>query len=310
MPHSPLQPLDGPLDSESAARGARRFVLGGPFGAEPAEATAARLAHFADTGGVLVETSHSYARGRAEEAVGQWLRGNPGALSVLTKVGHDTTGEDIPLRRDTVFEHVQSALHKLGVDVIDVLLYHCDDLGRSVAELADTLVGLVDAGHVRRVGVSNWRAERLSQLADALNERGHTLVASYQFSLAEPDPTLLEGSLHADDAVLDVVYAHRLPLISWSSQARGYFARSGPKEHHGKPDPYDTEDNRARRQRCRDLAEQLGTRPETVALAWTLQHPGVWPSIGPRTTAQIDNSLHACRIALTAEHTHWLRHGR
>ncbi|WP_329537162.1 aldo/keto reductase (plasmid) [Streptomyces sp. NBC_01450] len=310
MPRSPLQLLDGLLDEDGMQKAAHRFVLGGPFGAEPAEATAERLAHFADAGGLLVETSHSYAGGQAEAAVGAWLRANPGTLGVATKVGHDTTGGDIPLDRDTVFAHVRSALVNLGVEVIDVLLYHCDDPTRSVAELADTLVSLVDAGHVRRVGVSNWRAERLSELAAALVDRGHTPVASYQFSLAEPDPALLEGSLHADSAVLDVVRGHRLPLLGWSSQARGYFARTGPKEHHGKPDPYDTEDNRARRLRCRELAGQLGSRPETVALAWTLHHPGVWPSVGARTTAQIDNSLQARRLTLTEEQVHWLRHGR
>lgn len=310
MPHSPLQLLDGLFDEEGMETAAHRFVLGGPFGAEPAETTAERLAHFAHAGGLLVETSHSYAGGKAEAAVGDWLRKNPGRLGVATKVGHDTTGGDIPLSRDTVFEHVRSALENLGVEAIDVLLYHCDDPDRPVAELADTLVSLVDAGHVRRVGVSNWHAERLSELAAELGERHHTPVASYQFSLAEPDPALLEGSLHADSAVLGVVREHRLPLISWSSQARGHFARTGPKGLGGKPDPYDTEDNRARRLRCRALADQLGTRPETVALAWTLHHPGVWPSIGARTTAQIDNSLQARRLTLTEEQVRWLRDGR
>ncbi|WP_427917936.1 aldo/keto reductase [Streptomyces sp. cg40] len=309
MPHSPLQLLDGLLDEEGMETAAHRFVLGGPFGAEPAGTTAERLGHFADAGGLLVETSHSYSGGKAESAVGDWLRKNPGTLGVATKVGHDTTGGDIPLDRDTVFEHVRSALANLGVDTIDVLLYHCDDPARPVAELADTLVSLVAAGHVRRVGVSNWRAERLAQLAVELGERGQTPVASYQFSLAEPDPALLEGSLHADGAVLDVVRGHRLPLIGWSSQARGHFARTGPKAHHGKPDPYDTEANRARRLRCRELAVELGSLPETVALAWTLHHPGVWPSIGARTTAQIDNSLQARRLTLTEGQVRWLRDG-
>ncbi|WP_406131438.1 aldo/keto reductase [Streptomyces sp. NBC_00989] len=308
MPHSPLQSLEGLFDQDDM-RLAHRFVLGGPFGAEPAEASAERLAHFADAGGLLIETSHSYAGGRAEAAAGQWLRKNPGVLGVATKVGHDTNGADIPLSRATVHEHVRSALENLVVDSIDVLLYHCDDPARPVAELAETLVSLVEAGHVRRVGASNWPAERLSALAVELAERGQTPVASYQFSLAEPDPALLGGSLHADRAVLDVVREHRLPLFGWSSQARGYFARTEARQVNGRPDPYDTEDNRARRLRCVELAERLGSRPETVALAWTLHHPEVWPSIGPRTTEQIDTSLQARRLTLTEEQVDWLRHG-
>ncbi|WP_406490852.1 aldo/keto reductase [Streptomyces sp. NBC_01604] len=225
------------------------------------------------------------------------------------RFGHDTTGADIPLSRATVHEHVRSALDNLAVETIDVLLYHRDDPARPVAELADTLVSLVEAGYARRVGASNWPAERLSALAAELAGRGHLPVASYQFSLAEPDPALLSGSLHADTAVLDVVRAHPLPLLSWPSHARGYFARTEPRQVNGGPDPNDTEDNRARRRRCRELAEQLGSRPETVALAWTLHHPEVWPSIGPRTTEQIGNSLQARRVTLTEEQVDWLRYG-
>ncbi|WP_328353359.1 aldo/keto reductase [Streptomyces sp. NBC_00445] len=309
MPHSPLELLEGLFDQDGMRSAAHRFVLGGPFGAEPAEASAERLGHFADAGGLLIETSHSYAGGKAEAAVGEWLRKNPGILGVATKVGHDTTGGDIPLSRATVHDHVRSALDDLAVESIDVILYHCDDPARPVAELADTLVSLVEAGYARRVGASNWQAERLSALAVELAGRGHTLVASYQFSLAEPDPALLGGSLHADTAVLDVIREHSLPLFGWSSQARGYFARTGSRQVNGRPDPYDTEDNRARRRRCVELAAQLGSRPETVALAWTLRHPEVWPSIGPRTTKQIDNSLQARRLALTGEQVNWLRHG-
>ncbi|MFI6551109.1 aldo/keto reductase [Streptomyces prunicolor] len=310
MPHSPLDLLDDLLDQDGAATAAHRFVLGGPFGAEPTEDSSERLAHFADAGGLLVETSHSYEGGRAEAAVGQWLRKNPGTLGVTTKIGHDTTGQDIPLSHENVHAHVRASLGNLGVGVIDVLLYHCDDPARPVTELADTLMSLVDAGHARRVGVSNWRAERLTSLAHEVARRGHTLVASYQFSLAEPDPALLRGSLHADTAILGVVREHRLPLLGWSSQARGFFARTGTQQVNGRPDPYDTEDNRARRHRCRELAEQLGTRPETVALAWTLHHPGVWPSIGPRTTEQIDRSLEARRLTLSGAQARWLQHGR
>ncbi|MEU1161580.1 aldehyde dehydrogenase family protein [Streptomyces sp. NPDC005921] len=116
-----------------------------------------------------------------------------------------------------------------------------DDPARPVAELADTLVSLVEAGYVRRVGASNWRAERLSALVVELAERGHTPVASYQFSLAEPDPALLGGSLHADRAVMDVVRENRLPLLAWSSQARGFFARDEAPRADSRPDPYDTD---------------------------------------------------------------------
>ena len=312
MPHSPLELLDQLLDQNGAESSAHRFVLGGPFGAEPPEDSFARLGHFADAGGLLVETSHSYASGQAEAAIGQWLRKHPGRLGVVTKVGHDQQGHDIPLSHENVHDHVRGSLESLGVETVDVLLYHCDDPARPVEELADTLAHLVEAGYARRVGVSNWSADRLAALAGQLAGRGHTAVASYQFGLAKPDPVRLHHP-YADEALLSVVRRHGLPLLSWSSQARGFFARSAEGVRHDgrpdRPDPFDTEQNRARRERCRVLAEQLDSRPETVALAWTLCHQGVWPAIGPRTTEQIDRSLQARRLSLTGEQVHWLQYG-
>ncbi|HEX6355732.1 aldo/keto reductase [Actinophytocola sp.] len=192
----------------------------------------------------------------------------------------------------------------LGVEVIDVLLLHCDDPARPVAELAETLLGVVKAGYAARIGVSNWPADRLATLARHLAEEGHRAVASYQFSLATPDPAHVSGS--ADPDILRVIREHHLPLLSWSSQARGFFARTASN---GSVDPFDSERNRDRRARCVALAGQLGSRPETVALAWNLQHPDVWPSIGPRTTEQLDRSLAALRLSLTSEQVRWLEHG-
>jgi aryl-alcohol dehydrogenase-like predicted oxidoreductase len=310
MPRSPLDHFLGEsLDLRAVDAAVHRLVLGGPFGEEPTEVSAQRLTHFADAGGLLVETARSYAHGQSEDAIGQWLRKNPGTLGVITKIGHGLTGQDIPLSRETVHAHVRDSLASLGVEVIDVLLYHCDDPTRPVPELAETLLSLVEAGYARRIGASNWSADRLSALADHVADSGQPLVASYQFSLAEPDPGLLHGSLHADAAVLGVIRDQRLPLLSWSSQARGFFARTGPKQDNRRPDPFDSEQNRARRRRCRELAVQIDSRPETVALAWALHHPGVWPSIGPRTTEQVDRSLDACRLRLTGGQVRWLEQG-
>lgn len=278
----------------------RRLVLGGPFGAEPLEASAERLAHFASVGGRLVESARSYRAGAAEAAIGAWMRENPGTLGVITKVGHDPEGRDIPLTRAAVRSGVRASLACLGIDVIDTLILHCDDPDREVGEIAETLVGLIDAGHTKRIGASNWPAHRLSELADTVTP--HVLVASYHFSLAAPDPVALR-SLPADPGVLRVIAAKDLPILSWSAQAHGYFARGLTTGD----DPFDTDLSRTRRGRCQKLAEELGCTPETVALAWTLHHPGVSASIGPRTPEQLTRSLDALSLSLTNEQVRWLQ---
>src|SRR5206468_8978115 len=61
----------------------------------------------------------------------------------------------------------------------------------------------------------------------------------------------------------------------------------------------------ARREQLRkweNLCKELGERPADVALAWLLHVPGVTaPIIGPRTVEQLDQSLRALEIKLSAE---------
>ncbi|MEV6349195.1 aldo/keto reductase [Actinoplanes sp. NPDC051851] len=282
----------------------QRLVLGGPFGAETHEESALRLAHFAGLGGRQVETARSYHGGAAEAAVGAWTRANPGVLGIITKVGHDARGRDIALSRTAVRAEVQASLTCLATDTIDTLLLHCDDPAREVEEIAETLTGLIDAGYTRQVGASNWPADRLAELATAIARHGHRLVASYHFSLAVPDPVALR-SLSADAAVRKVVDTHALPMLSWSAQARGYFA------HDTSPagSPFDTLESRARRDRCRDLAGDFGCTPEAVALAWALHHPRVRASVGPRTPEQLTRSLDALTLSLSPAQMRWLEHG-
>ena len=71
-------------------------MLGGQFGVEPFERSERRLSAFAAAGGVALETTYSYAGGRAIEAVGRWFRQHPSAqLEVVFKVGHDHRGRDM-----------------------------------------------------------------------------------------------------------------------------------------------------------------------------------------------------------------------
>jgi aryl-alcohol dehydrogenase-like predicted oxidoreductase len=50
------------------------------------------------------------------------------------------------------------------------------------------------------------------------------------------------------------------------------------------------------------LCRELGERPADIALAWLLHNPAVTaPIIGPRTIEQLDGSLRALEIKLSAE---------
>lgn len=300
---------DTAIDGLTALTGppsARRIVLGGRFGEEPEPDSARRLQAFAATGGCFVDTAHSYADGRSEQVIGRWLCQHPGRLQIVSKIGHPDASGVLNLSHQKLVAETRRSAARLGVPALDVVLLHRDDPSRAVPDLVASLVTLVRDGLARSVGVSNWTAPRLAEAVEVL--RRHHIsnpVVSYQFSLAVPHQALWPGAQHADAAILDVVRRFQLPLLGWAGQARGYFTGHtdwAPAES----DPFDTPANAARRERCRRAAAEFGTTPESVALAWSLQQPGIWPIIGPRSLSELRTSMAAAQLDLPGELAAWL----
>ena len=100
-----------------------------------------------------------------------------------------------------------------------------------------------------------------------------------------------------------------MPLMPWSSQARGFFARGDPKD---RSDPqlvryWYSEDNFQRLERARELARKKNATPLQIALAYVLRQPfPTFPLIGPRTLEETRTSWPALDLDLTPEEVRWL----
>lgn len=277
--------------------GTARIVLGGRFGEEEPSESFRRIEEFVSAGGRFVDTAHSYAAGAAEKVLGAWLKSNSGSITVLDKIGHPSADGVLDLSPETLFREAEESRQRLGVPTIDAILLHRDDPAVPVAELTDVLTRLVREGAARSVGVSNWRAERLAVALGLFADSGITPLMSYQFSLAVPAREIWPGALHADEQIMAARNRRGLPLLAWAAHARGFLA--GRAEEVGQDgDPFDTPANRAARSRCAQIAASFGATPEAVALAWTLSNPGIFPIIGPRSTAELRSSLAAVRLPL------------
>lgn len=289
--------------------GPERLVLGGRFGEEPAALSWRRLDHFVGAGGRIVDTAHSYAGGGSERVIGEWLRANPDGVVVVDKIGHPDDNGQLDLSPKRLLAEADESRDRLGVSRIDVVLLHRDSPGVSIEEIADTLNDLVNNGYAECVGVSNWPAKRLVDLADEMADRHLPLIVSYQQSLAVPRTPLWPGSRHVDPDLEGVIESRNLPLLAWAAQARGFFTGTTDLPNPGQGDPFDTAENRARRKRCQMLADDLAMRPETVALAWLLHQPNTWSIVGPRTILELDASLAAGELQLDTGDLRWLAEG-
>jgi aryl-alcohol dehydrogenase-like predicted oxidoreductase len=95
-------------------------------------------------------------------------------------------------------------------------------------------------------------------------------------------------------------------VIPWSPLAGGLLAGALQKVTEGRrATEYmreEIESNRDRLEAFEKLCADLGERPFDVALAWLLANPVVTsPIIGPRTVQQLDHSLRALKVNLSAE---------
>jgi aryl-alcohol dehydrogenase-like predicted oxidoreductase len=104
-----------------------------------------------------------------------------------------------------------------------------------------------------------------------------------------------------------------LPLLPWSSQARGFFTGRARPDDHSDPELvrcYYSDVNFGRLARAQTLAAELGVPTTAVALAYVLHQPfPTFPLIGPRTVGETHSSLRALDVKLTPDQVHWLETG-
>ena len=257
---------------------------------------------FFEMGGNCFDTARVYAG--SEATLGMWLRNRDvrDRAVVITKGAH--TPDCYP---DKVSPQLAQSLDELGTDYVDVYLLHRDNPQVQVGEFVDVLDEHVRAGRIRAFGGSNWSIARFEEANEYAAKRGRTgfSVLSNNFSLARMIEPPWEGCVSASGPESRRwLEAQEVPLLSWSSQAQGFFATDGPVQY---PASWLNDDNRERRERARILAKEKGVEPTTIALAYVLSQPfPVFPIIGPATMRETASSLEALGVAISPEEAAWL----
>jgi aryl-alcohol dehydrogenase-like predicted oxidoreductase len=264
-------------------------------------ATAPLLDRFHEAGGRFLDVANVYADGESSRAVGAWIasRGLRDDVVLYAKGCHPPYCSP-----SLVAAEVGKALTDLGVDRLDVFSLHRDDPEVPVEAFAEALVGQVENGSIDGFGVSNWTMPRLRALADCLDgDRGRLVAFSNHFSLGEMVTPTWPGCLAMTKADMAELAEGGIQALAWASLAAGYFAgREAPS--------WDDPVNEARRLRARELAEEVGSSPATVALSYVLNQPShVLALVGTRSRAHLEEALSASGIRLTSEQLSWLEDG-
>jgi 1-deoxyxylulose-5-phosphate synthase len=284
---------------------------------------ASMVERYLERGGTMIDTANIYGGGKSERAIGEWMRrsGRRGDIQLLTKgAHHDKVGKRVT--PDEISFDLGQSLERLGVSQVDLYVLHRDDPEVPVGPIVETLNGHVARARIRAFGGSNWSHDRLAEANAFARERRLTPFAasSPNMALAVPNEPMWADciSISGDAAAQAWYRGAAMPVLSWSSQASGFFSgRFSPDfvaESGGDRDVarvYFGEQNWERYRRAESLGKELGFSTIQVALAWVLNQPelNVFALIGPKTLDELNSSLDAAELTLTPEQVRWLNLG-
>ncbi|CAJ0867465.1 aldo/keto reductase [Ralstonia flatus] len=262
-----------------------------------------------DAGINFIDTADVYANGAAEQMTGQALKNlkvSRDSVVVATKV-FGQTGESVNARgasRFHIMDGIKASLKRLQLDHIDLYQIHGFDPATPIEETVRALDTLVQHGHVRYVGVSNWAAWQIVKALGIAERLGCARFESLQayYTVAGRD---LEREL------VPMLQSEGLGLMVWSPLAGGLLSGKYTREQHGEQDsrrnkfdfpPVD----QARAYTCVDAMRVMATVRSVsvaqIALAWLLHQRAVTTVIvGAKKIEQLDDNIAATKVELTAE---------
>jgi aryl-alcohol dehydrogenase-like predicted oxidoreductase len=256
-----------------------------------------------ELGVTFLDTADMYGPFTNEQLVGRAIAGRRDEVVLATKFGNerrpDGSWVGINGKPDYVRSACDASLARLGVDHIDLYYQHRVDTDVPVEDTWGAMAGLVAAGKVRYLGIS--------EAAPATIRRAHAThpMAAIQseYSLFSRDP---------EDGVLQTTRELGIGFVAYSPLGRGFLSGAITS-----PDDFAADDfrrmsprfsgenfakNLAVVDRVGELARDKGVTPAQLALEWVLaQGDDVVPIPGTKRRLYLEENVAATAIVLSAE---------
>jgi aryl-alcohol dehydrogenase-like predicted oxidoreductase len=254
-----------------------------------------------ELGVTFLDTADIYGLGANEELVGTAISDKRDKVVLATKFGN-VRGKDgsflgINGRPDYVRRCCDESLKRLGVDVIDLYYQHRVDPDTPIEETVGAMAGLIAAGKVRFLGLSEASVQTIRRAAAV-----HPITAvQSEYSLWSRD---------VEDEILPALRDLGIGFVPYSPLGRGFLTGRFQSA-----DALDATDHRRNMPRFQDenfqknlgilheierLARAKGVKPGQLALAWVLaQGNDIVPIPGTKRRAYLEENVAALDITLT-----------
>ena len=274
------------------------------YGARNDAESIATIHRSLEQGVTFMDTADMYGAGSNEELLGRAIVGKRDKVFLATKFGIVRDGSD-PTKRgyngrpEYVREACDASLERLGVDTIDLYYQHRVDPATPIEETVGALAGLVEAGKVRHIGLSECSAATLERAAKVA-----TITAvQWEYSLFTRD---------CEQGVLDVCRRHGIGFVAYSPLGRGFLTGAYNSSEDFEPGDYRRAsprfvgDNFAKNltlvAKVKAIAAVKGVAPSGIALAWLLtRYEHLVPLFGTKRRTYLDENVRAADIVLSAE---------
>jgi aryl-alcohol dehydrogenase-like predicted oxidoreductase len=255
-----------------------------------------------DLGVTFLDTANVY--GDSELKIGKALKGRRDGVELATKFGFTEANSSasrtggIDGRPESVRKACETSLRRLAVAHIDLYYLHRVDPETPIEDTVGAMAGLVRAGKVRYLG--------LSEAGPATLRRAHAIhpisALQTEYSLFSRDP---------EDEILPIARELGIGFVPYSPLGRGLLAGRFKRIEDLAPDDWrrgaprfqgeNFAKNLALVEHVTALARRKDCTPSQLALAWLLaQGEDVVPIPGTSSTARLEENTGAVHVRLSA----------
>lgn len=255
---------------------------------------------YAANGGNFVDTADSYAGGRSEIIVGNWLRarGARDKIVLATKVGKSADHPGVSAR--AIAAAVEASLRRLRTDRIDLLYLHIDDPQLAFEETLLAVDRLVRAGKVRFFGGSDHTGDRLLEARIASAQLGVARMVALQNHYNLVFRREYEHGLARVAADLSLGVMPRFPLAGGFLTGKYRSRADVDRTRRAEVGQFLTRSGLRVLRALDFVAAEHDAPVATIALAWLLSKPNVVaPVVSASRDDQVFDLVSAADVRLT-----------
>ena len=263
-----------------------------------------------DNGINFYDTAIGYQNGTSEQYVGKAIRENANRSEVVVATKFlPRTEEEIKKNitgQQHIHDFVDRSLENLGLDYIDLYIYHMWDYNTPICDILEGLNEVIEEGKVKYIGISNcfaWQLAKANALADAVGfNKFVSIQGHYNLIFREEEREMIP-----------LCRADNIATTPYSALASGRLSRlPGEESKRLKEDFYaklkyqSTEDKDLEIiKRVSELAENHDVSMTEVSLAWLLTKV-TSPIVGATKPHHVEGAVNSVELALTSDDIRYL----